>query len=95
MFHKGDHVRHRETGQTGTVAADQEDGGITVRQDDGATTVWPADDAEQLDALRDLIEAVAADVKAGGYRLPITPGKYGFKTEDEYWDAVRRLAGLA
>ena len=68
---------------------------MTVRQvEDGVTTVWPAGTIERLDPLVDLLEVVMMDVRSGQYRPTITPKKYGFQTDDEYWDYGRRLAGL-
>lgn len=49
------------------------------------------------DALPDLVEAakVANEKQKDNPPISITPGKYGFKNDDEYWDYIRKAAEKA
>lgn len=54
----------------------------------------PGKSKQKSNPLFDLIEMVKNDMDSGKYPITITPKKYGFDTEEEYWQRIRELAGV-
>jgi hypothetical protein len=48
MIKKGDKVRHKDEGLTGTAAGYESNGTVAVEQDKGGTAIWVALDTEVI-----------------------------------------------